>query len=469
MLFQRFEAKGLSHFSYALACPTAKQMAVVDPQRDVDTYVEFAKANGLQITHVLETHVHADYASGARELAERTGATLCVSQYDKGETFEVSHPHRDLADGDRIDLGQVRLEAVYTPGHTPEHMSYLVYDKSHSQSEPAAMLTGDFLFVGSLGRPDLLGEEAKHALAERLFESVRERLKDLPDALPVYPAHGAGSMCGAGLSNRPSSTLGDERLSNPFLDKGLTKEAFVERILSTVPPFPAYYRRMKRVNSEGAPAVETLSGTAPIDGARFRELVDAGHVVIDLRDQLAFGEGHVPNSFGIGVGNILSTWASWVVPYDTPILLVAPDESLVEKAIRALVRVGLDDVRGYLEGGFEAWRTAGGAVQTTPQIPPVELHQRLQAGANICVIDVRGDREWESGHVPGALHLMCGTLSECLEKIPRDGRPVAMICGGGYRSTVAASVLERAGIPGAINVTGGMGAWQRSGLPTTLD
>lgn len=469
MLFERFETPGLAHYSYAVGCPAVGKMAVVDPKRDVDTYIEFAQAHNLKISHILETHIHADYASGARELAQQTGAELCLSGYDKGEIYEVAFPHKELYDGDTIEIGSVRIEALHTPGHTPEHLSFLVYDTIRSPQVPMLMLSGDYLFVGSLGRPDLLGEEAKRGLAEKLFYSVQEKIKNLPDGLEIHPAHGAGSMCGAGMSGRALSTLGFERIANPYLQKDLTLEAFVEKILSTVPPFPEYYKRMKRVNAEGPALLHGLPGNQPIVVSRFRELVEAGHVVIDLRDQLSFGAGHIPGSFGIGAGTSLSTWASWVVPYDTPILLVSPDAGLVEETIRALIRVGLDEIKGYLQGGIEEWIKAGYTLQSTPQLPPVELYHRLQHDATLQVLDVRSDTEWASGHIAGALHIMAGDLEKNLTKIPHDHKPLAVVCASGYRSTVAISLLERAGFHNLWNVTGGMNAWKQAGLPMTRD
>jgi len=466
MLFERIEDPGLSQYSYVVACERSKDAVVVDPRRDVDVYLDFAAERGLAIAHVLETHVHADYASGARELAERTGARLWESVYDEGETYAFAFPHEDLAEGDRVEVGNVRLEPLHTPGHTPEHLSFLVYDGARSREVPQLLLSGDFLFVGSLGRPDLLGEDAKLALAKRQFASVREKLRGLPDGLEVHPGHGAGSMCGAGMSARPLSTLGFERIANPYLDPGLTEAAFVEKLLGASPPFPPYYRRMKVLNSAGPPSLNGLPGLATIGAEEFRDLAGDGHVVVDLRDQLAFGGGHVPGALGIGVEGSLSTWTAWVVPYETPILLVAESPGDVEPAVRALVRVGLDDVRGSLEGGMEAWREAGFPIETVEQVDVRELRRRLASGGGPALLDVRGDGEWEGGHIESAVHVMGGFLEDRLDEVPR-GDGVAVVCGSGYRSTVAASVLKRNGFDKVLNVTGGMQAWRKAGLPET--
>jgi hydroxyacylglutathione hydrolase len=468
MLFERFEDKGLSQYSYALGCKARGEIAIVDPRRDIDVYLEFAAAQGARIAYVLETHIHADFASGAGELAERTRARLCVSALDRGELYEVRFPHEDLRDGQEIVIGSARITARHTPGHTPEHLSFLVYDQARSATVPQSMLSGDFVFIGSLGRPDLLGEEAKRGLAEKLFESV-QRLSDLPDGLEIHPAHGSGSMCGAGMSERPMSTLGFERVANPYLQPGLGRAAFIEKILGNVPPFPPYYRRMKTVNSSGLPSLNGLPGLNAVGVNAFKALIDRGHVVIDLREQLAFGGGHIPGAFGIGAGQDLSTWAAWVVPYDTPILLVDADASRIETAVRSLVRVGLDDVQGHLEGGMKAWRAAGLPETQTPQLAPRALNARLARGEQFRLVDVRSDSEWQSGHIKGARHIMGGFLADRVAEVRDGAGDIAVVCGAGYRSTVAASVLERAGIAPVYNVTGGMTAWTQEGLPTVTE
>jgi hydroxyacylglutathione hydrolase len=469
MIFETFIDRGLSQHSFAVGCEGAARVAIVDPRRDVDVYLELAARRGVAITDVLETHVHADYASGAAELAERAGARLWLSAHDEGERYEVAFPHRELRDGDEVALGKVRLVALHTPGHTPEHLSFLVYDGARSESVPQALLSGDFLFVGSLGRPDLLGDEVKDGLARALFRSVRERLAGLPDGLEVHPGHGAGSLCGSGMSARPLSTLGYERAANPYLDPRLSEDEFVDRILGSAPPLPPYYLRMKRLNSAGPPPLGALPGGEAIPAERFRELAgDGSHLVIDVRDRFAFGGAHVPGALGIGADpdESLSTWAGWVVPPDRPLLLVAEDEAQAESATRSLVRVGLDDVAGRLEGGMRRWIARGLPVETLPQLPVRELHAALGGegnGARPKVLDVRSASEWRQGHIAGAIHVPGGEVPSRLAELPPG--PVAVICGGGYRSTVVASVLQRAGREDVSNVTGGMGAWKRAGLP----
>lgn len=460
MKFQRFEVPGLAHYSYLIGC--SGQAVIVDPKRDVDTYLDSAAANGLRITHVLETHIHADYCSGALELGGLTGAELWLSGHDQGEDFQYSFPHHDFRDGEELRFGNVRMVAMHTPGHTPEHLSFLVHDGLRGDY-PLALLSGDFVFVGSLGRPDLLGEAAKQRLAEALYESVHKRLEKLPDGVEVHPAHGAGSMCGAGMSERPQSTLGYERACNFFFrERG--REKFIESILESVPPFPDYYRRMKKVNSEGPRVLGEIPGGEGFSVADFRSrIADKDAVVIDLRRPEAFGGAHIPGAFSIGDGPSLSMWAAWVVPYDRPIFLVGDDSTDYEEARRALVRVGLDDVRGCLRGGMRAWIEAGGEQAHVPQISVEELSERMAKGAFL--LDVRTVNEWTVGHVEGSTHLMGGDLAKRAAELPQD-RAVHIICGSGYRSSVAASVLRRAGFREVVNVAGGMTAWNQRQLPT---
>ncbi len=463
MILERFEDKGLSHYSYAVGCPGAGEVAIVDPRRDIDVYLDYAAREGLRIAYVLETHIHADFASGAKALAERTGAALWLSAYDANELYETSFPHTEMRDGDSVTMGAIRVQALHTPGHTPEHLSFLVYDGNRSTTVPMVMLSGDFLFVGSLGRPDLLGDEAKRGLANQLYDSVIKKLAGLPDGLEVHPAHGAGSMCGAGMSGRPMSTLGFERIANPYLDPSLTREAFVARILGNVPPFPPYYRRMKVLNAAGPASLHTLPGAKALGPDEVALRLAEGAVLVDLAEQAEFGAGHVPGAIGIGAGESVSIWASWVVPYDRPIILCASDAAILDAAQRAFVRVGLDEIVGHLAGGTTAWAAAGHPLQSLPQWSPAALADRLEKGNGLLVIDVRNDDEFLAGHVPGARHLMGGQLPERLGELPRDAE-IVVTCRSGHRSTVAASLLQRAGFGHVGNLAGGLNAWREAGM-----
>lgn len=462
MKLQRFEVPGLAHYSYLIGC--GGQAVIVDPKRDVDTYLDYAAANSLRITHILETHIHADYCSGALELAGRTGAELWLSWHDQGEDFQYAFPRHEFRDGEELKFGNVRMVAMHTPGHTPEHLSFLVHDALRGDY-PMALLSGDFVFVGSLGRPDLLGEAAKQKLAGQLYDSVHKRLEKLPDGVEILPAHGAGSMCGSGMSERPQSTLGYERACN-FFFREQGREKFIEAILKTVPPFPDYYRRMKKVNSAGPRVFGEIPGGEALSVADFRKgIAEKDAVVIDLRGPEAFGAAHIPGAFSVGAGTNLSTWAAWVVPYDRPIFLVGDGDESTDygKARRGLVRVGLDEVRGALRGGMRAWLEAGGEQEHVAQISVEELSERMKKGAFL--LDVRGAGEWAAGHVEGATWIMGGDLAKRTAEVPTD-RAVHIICGSGYRSSVATSVLKRAGFRDVVNVVGGMTAWNQRKLPT---
>jgi hydroxyacylglutathione hydrolase len=459
MQLERFEVPGLAHYSYAVG--SRGRLAIVDPKRDFDTYLAYADQTESKITHILETHIHADYASGARALAQATGAELWLSAYDEGEDYVYRFPHHAMREGDRIEIEGVGIEALHTPGHTPEHLSFLLYEDGRG-GHPVAMLSGDFLFVGSLGRPDLLGEASKRRLAESLYESLHRKIRDLPDGVEVFPAHGAGSFCGSGMSDRSQSTLGYERASNIFFADP-DKQTFVRHILSTVPPFPDYYRRMKRVNSEGPALLAALPGERALDPEEFRDRMERDEaIVVDLRRPEAFGGAHIPGSLNIGQGPSFVTWAAWVVPYDRPILLVGEPEADLDPARRALVRVGLDNGCGWLKGGMPAWMEKGWAMGEIEQVSAAELDARRRRGAQ--VVDVRSDAEWTAGHIPGALHVMAGDLANRLGDLPRDGA-LHLICGSGYRSSVAASLLRRAGFAAVANVTGGITGWRQRGLP----
>jgi hydroxyacylglutathione hydrolase len=454
VIFQRFEVPGLSHYSYMVGCGGV--VAVIDPKRDIDTYLDYADSNDLRIGFVLETHIHADYASGARALAEAAGAELCLSAYDQGEIFEVAFPHRELHGGDEITIGSVVLRTVHTPGHTPEHISFLLTQPACS-AEPIALFSGDFLFIGSVGRPDLLGEAEKHALARSLYRSVRQ-LANLPDGLLIFPGHGAGSLCGSGMSQRDQSTLGYERASNPFLQPQ-SEAAFVDAILGSVPELPDYYRRMKRVNSAGPTILVELPGRSRMTVGEF-EARQKDAVVVDLRRPEAFGGAHIPGSYNIGAGSSLGTWAAWMLPYDTPILLVGDESTDLDEARRCFIRVGMDAVVGVLRGGMAAWIAEGKPQAHLAQVSVGELQEALDGSAKLTLLDVRSPSEWKSGHLGEAIHIPCGELGHRIVELPKGG-PLYVICGSGYRSSLAASVLARTGRSQVMNVNGGMSAWKK--------
>jgi len=419
--------------------------------REVLVAAELVGLAAAQEEHALALLAAADHREVQR--VRRGGEQLEVLA--EAEVVD-DRPRRE---GDAVELDHAPDSRPAGAGHTPEHPSFLLYDNAQDSKQPIAFFTGDFLFVGDVGRPDLLGDEAKHALARAQFKSVREKLAGLPDAPEVYPGHGAGSMCGAGMSDRPQSTLGYERLCNAFFQEK-DEKGFIAKILGSVPPFPDYYRRMKKFNSDGPTLLNGIPGDRAVPVGEAQKLIDAGAVVLDLRRPEAFGGAHIPGSINIGGGPQLSTWASWVLPYERRILLVGDNSTDYEQARRSLIRVGLDDIVGYLKGGVVAWIEAGLQQAHLPQISVEELHQK----PNASVVDVRGDGEWNGGHIPGAQHIMAGDLPKRMAELDRS-RELHLICGSGYRSSVAASMLQKNGFTSVFNVVGGMNAWKKRGLP----
>lgn len=457
MKIERFEIPGLAQYSYVLS--SDGKAVVVDAMRDVDRYIAYAKKQGLAITHILETHIHADFGSGSTALAHLTGAEMWLSAHDTGEDYEYSFSHHPFADGETLEVGAMRILALHTAGHTPEHLSFLVFDTARNHTQAQAMFSGDFLFVGSFGRPDLLGEDAKQRLAAELFRSMHDKIAKLPDGLEIYPGHGAGSLCGSGMSEQAQSTLGYERTSNHLFR--MNREAFKQEILRTVPPLPAYYPRMKQLNSRGAPVLHELPGGASISPQKLQELMAAeSPFLLDLRRPEAFGGAHIRGAINIGAGQNLSLWAGWLLGPEKPIVLISETGEDTE-ARHSLVRVGLDNIRGSLAGGMPAWIEAGLGLEHVAQISVRQLHEGKPAGL---VLDVRSDTEWKAGHIAGAQHIMLGNLKENLKSLSKE-QPIYTFCGSGYRSSIAASILAANGFTRLVNVDGGMNAWQRQKLP----
>jgi hydroxyacylglutathione hydrolase len=460
MKIERFEIPGLAQYSYIIS--SGGKAAVIDPIRDVDRYTAYTSAHKLTITHVLETHIHADFAAGSVTLAKGTGAELALSGHDKGEHYRYTMAHRALHDGQSIQIGAVRLQALHTPGHTPEHLSFVLYDNQRSASEPVALFSGDFLFVGSLGRPDLLGDDAKQGLAHELYLSLHERIASLPDYIEIHPGHGAGSLCGAGMSERAESTLGYERATNPLFK--VTEDEFVREILIDVPPMPSYYPRMKELNAKGAPSLTCLPGQ-PLSVEAVKSLAAQEDVtLLDLRRPESFGGAHMMGAINIGAGQNLALWAGWLLSSTQRIVLIG-DEGKDESSRRALTRVGLDHIEGFLSEGMPAWIEAGEEFTRTPQLSIAEVKNRM---AKTVVVDVRSDKEWAAGHIEGAQHIMLGDLQKHMDGLPRD-RFLITVCGSGYRSSIAASLLKKAGFAGISSMDGGMTAWNRQKLPMTMD
>ena len=448
-MFQRFFDEGLAQASYLVACHRTREAIVVDPRRDADVYVAAAAQHGLSIVAALETHIHADFVSGARELALAGARTIAGPRASLG--FEC----QEVRDGERLAFGDLQLECLHTPGHTPEHISVV----ARQRGEPARVFTGDTLFVGAVGRPDLLGEEQTRQLAGELYDSLFRKLLTLDDTVEVHPGHGAGSLCGTAIGAEPHSTVGQERRFNPTLQHR-SREAFVAAVLADLPDTPPYFKEMKRINQEG-PAVLGLAagypGVTAIDPRQAAAAVRQGACLIDLRGADAFCPEHPAGALNIAFGPRVGYWAGWVVPTGTRVVLLARNAGEASEAGRQLLRVGLDAVEGYIEGGLEAWRLAGLPTSSIEQLRAAGLSERLAHG--LTVIDVRTAREWHDGHIAGTLHIPVGELAGRMGDVPRD-RSVATICEGGYRSTLAASMLSRAGVRDVLTVEGGMEAYR---------
>ena len=458
MKIKQFEVAGLAQYSYVVS--SEGKAVVIDPMRDFERYTEYAIEQDLAIQYVTETHIHADFASGALALAEATGAQLALSSYDQ-KPYRYSMEHHALRDADVLQIGKLRLVALHTPGHTPEHLSFVLFDEERDPSQPLALFSGDFLFVGSLGRPDLLGDEAEQELAHELYRSLHERITSLPDGVQVYPGHGAGSLCGSGMSERAESTLGYERLSQPLFK--LNEDAFVREILASVPPMPSYYPRMKELNSKGASSVAHLPGKNSLTPARIAALLsDENVTVVDLRSPEAFGGAHIPGSVNIGAGQNLSLWAGWMLAPGQKLVLVN-DNGDDEDSRRSLARVGLERIEGFLQKGVAAWVDAGMEFTRTTLLSTREVAER---NPETQILDVRSDKEWASGHIPGAIHIPLGELKDQIRELREDGDIIA-VCGSGYRSSIAASMLQASGFTRITSMDGGMSAWNERKLPLT--
>lgn len=459
MYFKQFYLACLAHASYLIG--SDGEAAIVDPQRDVDEYITEAEANELKIKYVIETHLHADFVSGHQELAARTGAEIVF-----GEKANAAFAHHAVREGEEIRLGKVVLRFIETPGHTPEGISVLVIDTEVS-NEPQKILTGDTLFIGDVGRPDLAGGKGytPQMMAEMMYESLHGKILKLPDEVEVYPAHGAGSMCGKNMSKETSSTIGEQRKFNYAL-KPMTKEQFVSMMTADLQEAPAYFPRDAEINRAGARGLAELSPPKALSPQEVSELREQGHVVLDVRSAAEFGAGHVPGSVNIGLGGQFAIWAGSLIPLNSSIVIVADAREQIDESVVRLARVGIENVKGYLEGGVENWNRAGFPVDSIPQVSVNELKEKLAASEDLQVVDVRRPAEYGNGHVPRALNAPLATLDRIAGQLPFEkDKPTAVICAGGYRSSAAASLLEQLGFTNLLNVSGGTGAWINAGYP----
>ncbi len=457
MIIDRIYTPGLAQVAYIVADADAGVAAVIDPRRDVDVYLDWAEAHRVRIVAILETHIHADFVSGARELAAATRAPILASRFG-GQEFATDY----LDDGDDLPIGALHLKVLTTPGHTPEHLAYLLLDPANGP-DPVALFSGDALFVGEVGRPDLLGEDATQELASKLYRTI-ERLKALPDGIVVYPGHTAGSACGKKIGDAPTTTIGQEKRGN-YVFHATSEGEFVERVLADMPPSPTYYPILKRVNKAGAVSLADLPPGEALTSADLADHLTRGGLVVDARTPEAFGAGHIPGAVFAGLGPNFTTWMGWLAPYDRDVALVLDDDSRYDEARTELHRIGVDRVVGFLAGGMTSWVDDGCRVRTSPQMTVQELARRQTGHDTLAVLDVRGDDEWNAGHIAGALHGFAGEIIQgAAPPLPND-QSAAVICGSGYRASVAASVLEGRGYGNLANVTGGMEAWEAAGLP----
>jgi len=472
MILKRFYDDKLAQASYLIGCAATGDAIVVDPSRDVDPYLRAAESEGVEIRHVTETHIHADFVSGLREVVARTGATAYLSD-EGGEDWSYAFAHeigaRLVEDGDDFMVGNIRFEVMHTPGHTPEHLTLLVTDTAGAD-RPIGALTGDFVFVGDVGRPDLLEKAAgvadtMEAGARDLYRSL-QRFRDLPDWLQIWPGHGAGSACGKGLSSIPHSTLGYEKRFNwGFTTE--TEEAFVAEVLDGQPEPPTYFAEMKRVNREGPTVLHGVSEPDVGTLSRLRPLVADGAWIVDTRSPAEYGAGHVSGTINIPLNRSFNTWAGWLLPYDQDVYLIV-DQAHVDEALRDLTMVGLDRVDAVFPPNvIDAWAESGGELGRIRMRTPGEVEAALLAD-EATVLDVRGTAEWREGHLEGVDVIPTGHLPDHLDDLPRH-RDLILHCQSGARSAIATSLLDRAGFRNVTHMQGGYAAWEARGLPTVRE
>ncbi|HDZ56412.1 MAG TPA: MBL fold metallo-hydrolase [Pseudomonas xinjiangensis] len=457
LVFERVYTEGLAQLSYVVGDSKAAIAAVIDPRRDIDIYLNMARAHGLRIAYVIETHIHADFVSGAQALAEQTGAELIGGRSDAYD-FKL----RQVEGEEILQLGQVRLQVMHSPGHTPEHISLLLFDNQQGD-EPFALFTGDTLFNLDVGRPDLLGDGSEQKLAAQLFDTLMNRYVPLGERVEVYPCHGAGSACGKSIGDRQHSTLGNELLFNPALRETRSEEEFVDWLLKGMPEPPRHYARLKKVNARRAKMVG-LPLPPPLSPQAFQNLAGEGDIqIVDIRSILAFGGGHVPGAINIALRNEFINWAGWMLSAERPILLVGESADDIHQAVTQLYRIGLDDIRGYLRNGMTDWQNAALPLASVGEWTVHELDRRRN-DSDVLVLDVRSPAEFKGGHVPGAQHAYVAHLDSSLSELDSD-KTIATYCGSGYRASIAASILKRSGFEKVVNVPGSWAAWKAADLP----
>jgi hydroxyacylglutathione hydrolase len=455
MYFEQFYLGCLAHASYMIG--SGGDAAVVDPQRDVEIYLKSAEENGLKIRYIFETHLHADFVSGHRELAARTGAKIYI-----GEKAGATFPHVPVRDGSELVFGNCKISILETPGHTPESICLVVTD-SDKRPAPWAVLTGDTLFIGDVGRPDLSPAVTPQQLAAMLYDSLHNKLMKLPDDVLVYPAHGAGSLCGRNMRADRSSTIGTERLTNYALQIR-SREEFVRQLTTNLPSRPEYFAKDAEINRGGASALAELPELAALPAVKVKSLIEEGIPALDIRSMEAFAAAHVPGSISIALSGQFASWAGSLLGLAARPVLIADNADQIEEARIRLARVGIEELSGYLQDGLEGWKQAGFPLASLPQI---SVHD-LSARPDLHVVDVRRDGEWQAGHLENAQLWPLDRLRDSLPPLDKNAA-IAVHCKSGYRSTVACSLLQRAGYTNVVNVTGGFDAWQQEQLPVAAE
>ena len=451
-----FVDKGLGNSAYLIGSHDTKKGILIDPLRDVDQYLQAASGQGITLTHVLDTHLHADFVSGNREIAHQTGAVIGASAEAK-----VGFDHQPLTEDTVIDLGAFQIRMMTTPGHTPEHISFLLIEPD--SKTPSALFSGGALIVGGAARTDLLSPELTQPLARQLYHTIHDKLLKLPDVVDVFPTHGAGSFCVAPVSSERTTTIGRERLNNA-LAQPQTEEEFVKRALAGLSSYPTYYKDMRAINQRGARILEGIPTLKPLSPSEVKALMDEGVVALDVRHGKKFGAGHIPNSYGIRVDAPLTTWAGWLIPFGSRLVLVGESTDQIVAATRQLIRIGYDDLVGSLDGGIEAWAREF-PVETIPSMDPQELREQL---GEVMLIDVRQRSEWDEGHIQGAIHFEGGRVAWEELPFPHD-KPLAIQCSSGNRSMSVSSVLRRRGYSNVIQVEGGIKKWQKNSFEITQE
>jgi hydroxyacylglutathione hydrolase len=465
MIFKQFFLPGLGHASYFVGSEQTGEALVLDVRRDVDIYFEEARSRGMRIRYAADTHQHNDYLTGVCELPARADVQLLASA-----RAELGYEARAVGDGERLEMGEAIFEVLHTPGHTPEHISLLVTDRSRGD-EPAILLSGGALLVGDVARPDLLGgREQTEKAAGDLCRMLQEKILTLPDHVEVYPTHVAGSLCGGHIGSRLSTTIGYERRMNRMLASISSKREFVRQCidLNDLPAVPPYWRRMRRLNQQGPQPVGVLAEPPALRASDFERLRDEGATILDCRSPEAFGGGHIPGALNVGAGASFPTWAGTVLPPDEPYILVLEKAEDLWGICWDLLRIGYELPQGWLAGGLFAWRTAAKPVRVMKMWTVWDLRGRLKGEGKLTIVDVRQPREWSTGHIEGARFITGAELPSRFDEVPKD-QPVALICGSGYRSSVAASLLMQKGFTNIANVLGGMSAWTRAGFETVSE